>query len=204
MAAASAAVAALRRSKSALRKQVATVLKSLSADTIADQSARVADALKTVPEFVASKAVFTFLSMPDEVQTWATVSGLFVDGKRVFVPRVVGKRAMAVLEVESAARLSSLTENSWGIPEPPAPLIEPFHEGETAEALTKATADDPELDWSRVAGDASHVAAKHGAKGVIDVVLMPGLAFDRQGRRCGHGRGYYGEIRAYLTQVPTR
>jgi 5-formyltetrahydrofolate cyclo-ligase len=35
--------------------------------------------------------------------------------------------------------------------------------------------------------------------GIMDVVLVPGLAFDRHGRRLGYGKGYYDEL---LTRIP--
>ncbi len=38
----------------------------------------------------------------------------------------------------------------------------------------------------------------------IDVVLMPGLAFDRAGNRLGHGAGYYDRLLATVLRKPLR
>jgi len=62
--------------------------------------------------------------------------------------------------------------NKWGIPEPPLP---------------PATNTKEEDGSSRNDND-NDVVAKEGD---IDLLLVPGLAFDRNGHRLGQGKGYY-------------
>ncbi|KAJ1942745.1 hypothetical protein FBU59_003110 [Linderina macrospora] len=52
---------------------------------------------------------------------------------------------------------------------------------EDLESLAKNKWGIPEPAKDRVGVDA----------GVLDFVLVPGVAFDRNGNRCGHGKGYY-------------
>ena len=46
--------------------------------------------------------------------------------------------------------------------------------------------------------------ARRIAPEAIDLVVVPGLAFDRRGRRLGHGKGYYDRLLARSPRGPGR
>jgi 5-formyltetrahydrofolate cyclo-ligase len=162
--AAAAVTAAKRELRSAVRRQLA----ALGPAAVAEQSAAVMRRLaEDVPEVAAARALCVFLSMTaaPEVQTSALVAASLARGAAVFVPVVTGARRddMALVRVADAADLASFPLNAWGIPEP---------------SLLDAT-----TGASRVRAEASEPP--------VSVVVVPGLAFDARGRRCGHGRGYF-------------
>lgn len=187
--AAPSAITVLRAAKKELRTRIGAALAALPKDVIASGSQAVREHTNALPVVARSKGVFAFLSMPDEVQTYDIVGDMFSAGRCVYVPKVIGRRSMAVLRAESAASLASFEKSKWGIPEPPIPTVEP-----SGDAITPPMADAEEFDWTAVKGEAAWAAAGHGGS-PVDLVLVPGVAFDESGRRCGHGRGYYGESR---------
>lgn len=134
-------------------------------------------------------AVSVYLNMPKgEVETWPnTLIWLFdeeandedEDKKKyssatsshprplVYVPKVVGSKSqdMLMLRVDSTEQIRSFRgTNRWKI-------MEPSEE----EAMEMIDAFDDALSSSEL----------------IDLILVPGVAFDRQCRRLGHGKGYY-------------
>lgn len=77
--------------------------------------------VEQMPAYERCRAVFCYLSMPQEVQTMNFIEKCFDNGKRVFVPKVTGRKSndMQVLEATSMDEIKSYPKNSWGIPEPP-------------------------------------------------------------------------------------
>lgn len=69
---------------------------------------------------------------------------------------------MVMLRVAGPEAVAAFPKSKWGIPEPP--LSEPF---------------EPGRDDGTYAGR-------------MDLVVVPGVAFDARCRRLGHGKGYYG------------
>mmetsp|Transcript_65496 Transcript_65496/g.131511 ORF Transcript_65496/g.131511 Transcript_65496/m.131511 type:complete len:199 (+) Transcript_65496:124-720(+) len=118
--------------------------------------------------------------MPLELQTGELLEGLFgeryrqgpcaspgdagVEARAVFVPKVIGggRHDMVMLPITSGLEeVASFPRSKWGIPEPELPT------GMSAAEL-----------WE-------------SAVLLLDVVVVPGVAFDRECRRLGRGKGYY-------------
>lgn len=134
-----------------------------------------------------------YVSMPSgEVDTWELCRTVLRGGKQLYVPRFsavrqgdstaavaakpVFRRDMDMLQVRDEQELAhGLVRNKWGIAEPP-----PDADGA------------PRADALDARGDG------------LDLILMPGMLFDRAGGRLGHGKGYYDRYvqraRAFMAQ----
>ena len=147
--------------KTAVRNAVKVSLSHLSAESIVKQSADIASTLFTFNKFTGCKAVCIYLSMPNEVSTYPIVEHCLREKKRVFIPKVTGKRPadMVLYELTSFDEIERFPRSKWGIPEPDMSSLD----------LTS-----PERYFD-----------------LIDLIIVPGVAFDRQCSRVGHGKGYY-------------
>jgi len=127
----------------------------------------------------------------------------------------------------AAARSSAATAHALALPELAAARVvlgfSAFRkELDPAALLTAARAEGKRVGLPRVVGDALHLhevgaddVLEEGAFGVleppeaaaridpaeVDVVLVPGLAFDARGHRIGYGRGFYDRLLPQLTRA---
>ncbi|OQR96709.1 5-formyltetrahydrofolate cyclo-ligase [Achlya hypogyna] len=153
----------VRSQKKALRKQVEGALRAMTPGAIVAQSNALAQHIIALDAIRTAQCVCVYLSMEHEARTAPILTQLFAAGKKVYVPKVTGMRSedMVMLQVDSENEMASFPKSKWGIPEPP-------------ELLPNGT---PRIN----ALDALD----------IDVVLVPGVAFDAHRNRLGHGKGYY-------------
>ncbi|EGX51640.1 hypothetical protein AOL_s00054g39 [Orbilia oligospora ATCC 24927] len=167
----------LRSAKRELRAAVAKRLDALDTESVREQSRVVLSLLTSLPEYRQAQRISIYLSMPTgEVDTTAIVQDAFGQGKRVFIPfthkampaPTQGEdqkpSVMDMVSLDSPEDYQGLKRNSWGIPTPTKKSLE------TRENC---------IDELR--------AGKAG----LDLIVMPGVAFDGGGRRLGHGKGYY-------------
>ena len=138
--------------KNDLRKEMRSVLASITPEQRHIRSLDVCHQLQDTPEFRRAETIMLFLSMEQEVETSTLVLQAWKEGKTVALPRV----RWAEREIEPVA-IKSLDTS-------PNPSMQGLR--------------DP------VGGTPISLAR-------IDLVAVPGLAFDRRGYRLGRGKGFY-------------
>jgi 5-formyltetrahydrofolate cyclo-ligase len=149
--------------KRAVRLEVNQRLKTLSKDYIDQQSALVFSQLCSLPQFAASTGFSVYLSMGGEVNTESFLNKGFEHRQRVFIPKILGKKSADMFMLEV----------------PDMKTIQGF-------AKNSWGIPEPPMEIISASQDGTY-------NGAIDLVLLPGVAFDRNCNRLGHGKGYYGK-----------
>jgi 5-formyltetrahydrofolate cyclo-ligase len=158
----------VRAQKQALRKQIRSRIQEVSPEDIASQSAQVWERLFALPEYQQAKGVGLFLSMPKhEINTDVALSDAIQNGKTVYVPKVGKNFELADMDLIQVI-LPKGTENDDGI----------FH------------ASWPRNKWG-IPEPPESMECVAAQVGDIDLLVVPGLAFDANGGRLGQGKGYY-------------
>ena len=136
-----------------------------------------------MPEYQSARRISVYLSMPSgEIATSAIVHDALQQGKEVFVPythKVASqslaqpKVVMDMLSLHSKDDYRSLTPDDWGIPTFSEDSI-----GSRQNCLGGEGTDEVQM------GDT-------GKERGLDLVVLPGMAFDTKLARLGHGKGFY-------------
>lgn len=175
-----------QNAKKALRKDIKAKLSSLSDDDISKQSEIAQNLVLNLPQYQEAKSLSIYLSMPaSEAQTSSLVRCALGSGKKVFVPFLYApaaangegkkRKRMDMLQLNSAREYEGLEKDAWGIPSLSAKGVEQKENAMGGVGLTLAASQSAE--------------GKDG--GGLDVVIVPGVAFDGEGKRLGHGAGFY-------------
>ena len=164
-----------RQRKKDLRKLVRSRLRDMSQDEIQAQSELVWKNLFDLPEYKSARSVGLFLSMPKgEIVTDTALAKVLDDKKTLYVPRVgldFEKCDMDLIRVEDSNEQEEISHG-------------------TDAARRWFYHDWPRNKWDipEPPLDVDHTAAQPGD---IDLLIVPGLAFDDKGGRLGQGKGYY-------------
>lgn len=125
-----------------------------------------------------AKRIGIYLAMPTgELKTDAIVRHALESGKQVFVPYLhkstcqspdTPRSVMDMVDLRSLADFEALERDSWGIPTIPAETV----------------------------GARESILESVSSTGGLDMILLPGVAFDTDPntdfiRRLGHGKGFY-------------
>lgn len=152
-----------------LRGEVKKLLKNAAGEEFYSQGTRAADLLCASPVWRRYATVILFLSMNTEINIQPVFESALKEKKRIFAPRVEGGK----LEFYPVSSL----DGPWH--RGPFGIREPFFFG---------TTDSPQGSGKAPAGAGDFPA----------LILTPGLAFDREGNRLGHGGAYYDRFFAEL------
>ncbi|KAK4699946.1 5-formyltetrahydrofolate cyclo-ligase, partial [Phenoliferia sp. Uapishka_3] len=161
--------------KKALRKEFTKRLRSVPASVIAEESRAVTQHLLASSAYQRATNLCTYLSTStSEIQTDELIRESIKGGKRVFVPFCPA----AEPTVMRMLRLESLAA----------------FEGLKPNRWGIREHDPQEVE----------ICQDSEASGGLDLILVPGLLFDGQGQRLGHGRGYYDRFIKATLDYPTR
>lgn len=118
-----------------------------------------------------------------ELATGPIVADALREGKEVYVPYIhqaavatsgASASVMDMVSLYSQEDFGKLVADSWGIPTP----------SEASIADRKRCLGDESVDSRDVNGEKKKIRS-------LDMIVMPGMAFDRRLARLGHGKGYY-------------
>ncbi|RAQ49255.1 hypothetical protein AFGD_002121 [Aspergillus flavus] len=174
----------LQTAKKDLRRKMRDVLQKIPADSIVNQSRIATSKLFSLTEYQNAKRIGVYLSMPSgELSTTAIVQDALIDGKEVFIPYIHNVELpstqqktsiMDMLALNSMEEFNSLAPDKWGIP-----------------SLTKTQVDTRKNCLGGIGVSPSGADNTTDGDWGLDLIVMPGMAFDREFRRLGHGKGYY-------------
>ena len=89
---------------------------ALTPEFVADYSARVTDKFTAQDFYREATAVYAYLTFNEELRTDGLIRRAWADGKRVAVPRVLGRGRMEFYYIDS---FEGFIRSAYGIPEPP-------------------------------------------------------------------------------------
>lgn len=161
-------------SKLQLRKHISGLLSGLSRAEKQKQSQAIFERLIKHPRYRDAKNLSIYLSTDNEVDTKPMLKySLEIGGKRCFIP-LVRKTKQQQQQQGFETRMIMVELSSMKDYED----LPVNHYG----------IKEPEMDYSL-----NHKRA-NPAEGDLDLVIVPGVAFSLDGRRLGHGKGYYDEF----------
>lgn len=141
--------------------------------------------LFSLAEYRNARRIGVYLSMPSgELSTTGIVQDALTHGKEVYIPYIYTVEppalhqktsVMDMLVLESLEEFESLESDKWGIPSLKRDQV-----------LRKKNC----FGGRGLTFPAESQLTHEGEQG-LDLIVMPGMAFDHALRRLGHGKGYY-------------
>ncbi|EGY25136.1 5-formyltetrahydrofolate cyclo-ligase [Desulfovibrio sp. A2] len=145
------------------------------------------EALLASPAWQAARQVLLYVAVRNETATARLLDAAWAHGKQVLLPRCVTSAPQA----DAAAPAANYDNEMCLAPCACAADLRPGRYGIAEPAPDRC----PAIDMDAAPGSASSFAP--------DLAVIPGVAFDRQGNRLGHGAGYYDRFLAHPAMART-
>ena len=141
----------------------------ISPEALAEGSRRIEEQVLALPAYQEAQTVMAYMSMPGEPETRGIILDAIRRGKRVLLPRCLdGKRMEAAL----FTGFEDLVPGRMGIPEPGKQEGAAFGQETAPERQGGTEKREPKAEQP-------------------DLILIPCMAATPDGKRLGHGAGYY-------------
>lgn len=173
--------------KKKIRQEVLNKRKQLSTKEIYERSEKICKQFVKLEEFQKSKTVLNFVSMPDEVQTSYLFCAGFDHKKSLVVPIVRKAPGLLLLSELSESHIKELLSEIPNNPSLVAPNKRESMEGcrSTNWFRSKFGILEPRKD-----------TVKPVPISEIELIVVPGLGFGKDGMRVGFGGGHYDRLLA--------
>lgn len=115
--------------KKALRKEIIAARMNQPDEVVAEKSARIAEKVKSLPEFAKAGLVMFYLDFRKEVATGELIRYCLDNGKRVVIP-ITDSKNIRLIPSELKDYPGDLTSGTWGILEPKPDRVRPVEPSE--------------------------------------------------------------------------
>ncbi len=165
--------------KNRIRKRALELRNQISSDKVLERSKVISKKLFTFEKYKDAMCILIYVSMKSEVRTDEIILDALKRGKRVFCPKCTDK-ANGIMEFVEIKDLGDLKEGYFGIREPE--IVE------DSVIFGKDIEKDSQEEMTLIAKS---------------LVVVPGVAFDKNGNRIGYNGGYYDRFLSKYSGINT-
>ena len=175
--------------KSEIRNEIKTRISALTQNELKTQSDVICKAILESRFYTSSTTLLAYMPLADEVDVRPVIEAALKSGKKVFLPHVFPDTNK--MEFYSYDADTDTTTGAFGIKEP---VIN--EAGSFSNLLKKMSIN----EYSPAAHSSNYVDIEEPQDPQMHIlILVPGRAFTKDGRRIGRGKGFYD---IYLSSLP--
>ena len=175
--------------KQDLRNQIKDILKQIGNNAIRKESEKICRTILESNFFTSCTTLLAYMPLADEADITPVIQRALSQKKKVFLPRIFPETNK--MEFYRYDTSTEITQGSFGINEPAAKEELSF-----TQFLRKMSIN----EYSPAAHSSNFVdITPHDNPTEHILILVPGRAFTKDGKRLGRGKGFYD---IYLSQLP--